>query len=228
MLALDYGYWVSIDAALAADRTQAAFEATEEQANAGTRKMIWSNVAAFAFLVLSLLLGYFVSPQFLVLAVLAVLIWCAVFIVDALRSRREPPIRKLTVFPLGVAPWQAWPCRVTGVREDPDSRMKLVYLMSPDQQVVRAFKTPMPEQVWKRMIHGMGVLWICGDLESTPVSGAGGVAMGTVKGEIVWEARHASKRDTMNGPQPTPAFARVIEDASSAEMDGLLNPYEPQ
>ncbi|MCH7231355.1 hypothetical protein L0U85_10915 [Glycomyces sp. L485] len=227
MKALEYGYQVSLDYALAADGTQAASEGGLKWNDAEIKKTLRSNGAAFAFLVLSLLLTYFVSLQFGPLIILGVLLLCAMYIANALRSRKEPPISKL-IFTLSTGPWQAWPCRVEGVRGNPDSKTKLVYLMSPDQQVVRAFKAPIPEHALKRIAHGMGVLWICGDLESPPMSGASGVAMATVKGEIVWGSRYASKRDAENGPQPTPALSRFIDEASSAEMDYLLNPGEPR
>lgn len=222
MLAREYGYQVSRDCALAAAGTNAAAEATGEFDRAAIRTMLWRNGAAFALVALSLLAAYFISEWFASLTVLAILLWCAVFVIDA--SRRRPSISKLIVFPLGTEPWQAWPCRVEDVRGKANSTTKLVYLMSPDQQVARAFRTPIPEPVRKRMPHGMGVLWICGDLESPPLPGASGVAMGTVKGDIVWGARHASRRQAANGPVPTPAFDRHIDEAASKQMKALLDP----
>jgi hypothetical protein len=72
------------------------------------------------------------------------------------------------------------------------------------------------------MAHGMGVLWICGDLEASSAAGAPRVAMGTVSGETVWGAHPASRRATIPGPQPTPTFIRYIDEASSDAMEDLL------
>ncbi|MCC3764148.1 hypothetical protein K3N28_13855 [Glycomyces sp. TRM65418] len=224
MLAHEYGYRVSADCALAADGTQAAAHASEERAKAGTRTMLRWNGTAFAFAALSLVLTFVVSVRFAPLIALAVLLWCGVFLNDAVRSKREPSIAKLIVFPLSAEPWQAWPCRVADARGKANSPTKLVYLMSPDQEVVRAFKTRIPEEVGSRMAHGMGVLWVCGDLESPPMPGTDGVAMASVGGEVVWGARHASQRQTRDGPPPAPAFSRIVEEASSAEMGKRLNP----
>jgi hypothetical protein len=222
MRSREHGYWVSPDCALAADGTNAAVEAFAERHLAEVKQLIWMNVAAFAFTALSMLLAYFVSLRFAPLIAVGVLLWVLVFLLDAVRSRRRPPIAKLVSFPLSSEPWEAWPCRVESVRRDPKSRKRLVYLMSRDQRALYAFRVVMPEEALRSVPEGMGVLWVCWDLLSVSSPDASRVAMSTVGGAVVWEARPASGREASRSPEPTQAFSRVIGEASAEPLASNL------
>ncbi|MFB7619345.1 hypothetical protein [Kitasatospora sp. NPDC056181] len=71
--------------------------------------------------------------------------------------RKPQPWREI----LGAHPWQVWPCRM---EQAPGETGKRLLLLAPDGAVAAAFRGEVPDQVWRGMTDGRGIVWIAGDL----------------------------------------------------------------
>ena len=212
VIAEKYGYWVSSTPALDVAKTHGAIERMKKTASADDAPQMLH----FGFAIASFVFGLIISgltgePVFVILGgVLGVVIVAA----GTRQGIDSSPTDSITSH-LSRNPWQAWPCRVDGVNGNPDSPKKIVYLMSPDQQVVKAFETTMPRKAWMDLTDGMGILWVCGDLRYP-------IVMGTVLGTQVWQAKPARK--SVVAPVATAVFTDVISGATTKAIETLLNP----
>ncbi|MFI0716020.1 hypothetical protein ACH4SK_36560 [Streptomyces inhibens] len=115
------------------------------------------------------------------------------------------------------APWQVWPCQVEEI-EGTFFRRCRILLLAPDRQVARAFEGDIPEDAWRAMTDGLGLLLICGDLRFT-------IAVATKTGKPVWLAEPAPVWDgaSSNGGEQPGIVEDLIRQAMRDAMGGWLN-----
>jgi len=223
VIAEKYGYWISPNPAAETANTPTAIEAVHgaaAKAHQDTRRAHVVFLGLFIGLVASLTIGGITRHAlgFILGALIGMIFIAAAMLVIANRKGRRHVSRNSQYLMqiLQHHSWQAWPCVAEGQDGNPNSFAKHIYLMSPQQEVVRVFTAVMPQDVWWSLTDGMGVLWVGGDLRYA-------VIMGSQLGEQIWIAHPyqkpvAAPMTTMT----TQVFQDLARSATSSAVQRLI------
>ncbi|MFJ3925954.1 hypothetical protein [Streptomyces sp. NPDC090022] len=207
MLAREFGYQVAARPALL--QTPGAAAALRATWQARKSKTWGPGTTTLLVLCVALLVITFAATHLLI--GLAVAVFFAGLGVWASSRMRKPLANAEEV--LRTQPWQVWPARVvtTGDKNWPHG----LHLLAPDRTVAAAFVCRMPEDVWRGMTDGRGLVWFCGDLRFLCVAAAPG-------GSPAWEAFPAALPAQPVGGGTGGLEDELVREAARAAVWNLL------